>query len=82
MTGECQTSRLLSTGQTTGAEEVLTRRLLHRCMDCDASCIEEVFSLFDGQAELSRTWDGTDEGLADLKEGERASRTWRALRVW
>eukprot|EP00438_Fugacium_kawagutii_P007914 Skav203696 [mRNA] locus=scaffold259:271280:282220:+ [translate_table: standard] len=32
-------------------EEVLTRRLLQRCMDCDAQCVEEVFTLFDGQAQ-------------------------------
>lgn len=31
------------------AQEVLTRRLYQRCMDCDAQCVEDVFSLFDGQ---------------------------------
>lgn len=31
-------------------QEILTRRLLHRCMDCDAQCVEDVFSLYDGQA--------------------------------
>lgn len=30
-------------------QEVLTRRLLQRCMDCDAQCVEDVFTLFDGQ---------------------------------
>ena len=31
------------------AQEVLTRRLYQRCMDCDAQCVEDVFRLFDGQ---------------------------------
>ena len=31
------------------AQEVLARRLYQRCMDCDAQCVEDVFSLFDGQ---------------------------------
>eukprot|EP00913_Durusdinium_trenchii_P024810 g23286.t1 len=83
MTGECQTSRLLSTGQTTGAEEVLTRRLLHRCMDCDASCIEEVFSLFDGQGHGARwaphAWRSDDFALP-MPQGAASAELYARLR--
>lgn len=48
-------------------EEVLTRRLYQRCMDCDAQCVEDVFSLFDGQGHGARwtpqTWRSDDFAL-------------------
>ncbi|CAJ1458051.1 unnamed protein product [Effrenium voratum] len=37
-------------------EEVLTQRLLQRCMDCDAQCVEDVFSLFDGEGSERPKW--------------------------
>ena len=41
---------MLSLTASGSRQEVLTQRLLQRCMDCDAQCVEDVFSLFDGEA--------------------------------
>ncbi|CAK9027584.1 Putative oxidoreductase [Durusdinium trenchii] len=64
-------------------EEVLTRRLLHRCMDCDASCIEEVFSLFDGQGHGARwaphAWRSDDFALP-MPQGAASAELYARLR--
>jgi len=64
-------------------EEVLTRRLLQRCMDCDAQCVEDVFTLFDGQGHGARwaphAWRSDDFALP-MPQGAASAELYARLR--